>query len=385
MLRKIVCFLCLLVISGQALAQEAAKPLAGAINRRFTLVSEDGEYSLRLTGRVHYKGQFPVSGPADESNDTYMQLRRIRTGVEGKLARHYEFKIEYDFGRGSAVLTDGYLGLTHFKTASLRMGRYKAPFSGEELTSSNSIRFVERSMINRFAPSRQIGTSLHGKSVNFGYMAGIFEGAVTGEWLFAGRASVSANKFTIGANALSENNEGSSSLIDFRSGQGTRWYRYHGDVVSNGSRMQVGADVGYWGTPLHFVGEVVMASQDVALEDESKSLSHTGFTVQAGYVLTGENATHSGVTPKRDFDPANGGMGAFELVARYSQITPDEEAMDFARSGSVKGASELTMGLNWYMSRHTKLMLNFVQTSFDGEIGGDASESGILMRMQLNY
>jgi phosphate-selective porin OprO and OprP len=381
-----VLFACALLMCGQGILQSAtAEPLAGVMNRRFMLVSEDGDYTMRLTGRVHYKGQFAMDGPASDANDSYMQLRRIRTGVEGRLAKHYQYKIEYDFGRNSAVLTDGFLGLTHFDGANIRMGRFKVPFGAEELVSSNSIRFVERSMINRFAPSRRIGMDLRGKSGNFGYQAGMFDGTMAGEWVFAGRFTLGIEKFTIGANALTENNEGASSLIDFRSGHGTRWWGYHGDLVSDGSRMQLGFDLGFWGTPFHFFGEYNLGEQDVALEGESKALTHTGFTVQAGFVLTGENATVGGVTPRRDFDPATGGSGAFELMARYSQITTDDDAMDFARSGSVKSASEITAGLNWYMSRHTKLMLNYVYTSFDSPVSGSDSESGVLLRMQLNY
>jgi phosphate-selective porin OprO and OprP len=377
---------CALLLCGQGLVASAqADPLAGAVDRRFILRSADGEYTMRLTGRVHFKGQFPLDGPASDADDSYLQLRRIRTGVEGKLAKYYQYKIEYDFGRDSAVLTDGYLGLTHFGGANLRMGRYKVPFSVEELTSSNSIRFVERSLINRFAPSRMIGASVIGSSGNVGYHLGAFDGAVDGSYLFAGRLTLDVEKVTIGFNALSEDNEGSGSLLDFRSGHGTRWYRYDADLVSGGSRTQIGADVGFWGAPFHFQGEFVMGDQDVVLDEAGRSLGHTGFTVQAGYVLTGEKASVGGVTPARDFDREKGGKGAFELMARYSQITTDDAAMDFARSGSVRSASEITAGLNWYMSRHAKLVLNYVHTSFDSEVAGSDGESGVLVRMQLNY
>lgn len=398
MVRRMGVVLCVgvLLMCTQDLARATTdKPLAGVMSRRFMLVSEDGAYSMRLTGRVHFKGQFPMSGPASEADASYLELRRVRTGVEGRLAGYYDYKIEYDFGRGGSVLTDGFLGLTHFDAANIRMGRYKVPFSAEELTSSNSIRFVERSMINRFAPSRMIGISVLGKSGNFSYMAGAFDGAVDGKFLLAGRLTLGVDKFTVGANVLGEDNEGSSALPDLRSGQGTRWYRYHADAVSDGSRTQFGGDLSYWGTPFSFVAELLMGKQDVAMEltqgdppaveKRAESLGHMGFMVQAGYVLTGENAAMSGVTPARDFDPATGGMGAFELVARYSQITPDDDAMAFARSGSVETASEITAGVNWYMSRHARLMLNYVQTSFDSEIDGDKSESGVLLRMQLNY
>lgn len=366
-------------------AKTPAKPLAGALNRRFMLVSEDGDYSMRLTARVHFKGQFPLTGPTDVNNNEYLELRRIRTGFEGKLAKYYEYKIEYDFGRSSAALTDGYLGLTHFGAASFRMGRYKVPFSVEELTSSNSIRFVERSMLNRFAPSRQIGASMHGKSGDFGYMAGAFNGAVSSKYLLAGRATLNVDAVTFGVNALTESNRGAVLPLDFRTDFGTRWFRYHADARSGGSRTQYGGDVSYWGGPLGVVAEYLIGEQDVALSGTNKSLSHAGWYVQASYVLTGEKATVAGVNPAKDFDPSAGGAGAFELVARFAKIDADDDGLDFATSASVKSASAVTAGVNWYMSRHTKLVLNYVHTSFDSEFEGEKSEGGILARVQLNY
>ncbi len=358
--------------------------LAGVINRRFTLRSEDGDYSMSFRGRVHFKGQFPMSGPADAADNEYLQLRRIRTCVEGVLAQHYEYKIEYDFGRGSAGLTDGFLGLTHFDNAKIRMGRFKVPFMVEELTSSNSIRFVERSMLARFAPSRQIGINVRGGGSGFNYVAGVFDGAVNGEYMVAGRITMGAGNFRLGANALSENNEGSSSLLDFRTELGTRWFQYDGATRSDGSRTQFGADISYWGTPFGFVAEYIMGKQDVAYETRTASLTNHGWYVQASYVLTGENASAGGVTPANDFVPGSG-MGAFEIALRYASLSTDSDAHHFASSSSVESATAITAGLNWYMSRHAKFMLNYIHTAFDEKIGGDKSESGILFRMQLSF
>jgi phosphate-selective porin OprO and OprP len=359
--------------------------LAGVINRRFILKSQDGDYSMRLRGRVHFKGQFPMSGPADAASNEYLQLRRIRTGVEGVLAKYYEYKIEYDFGRGDAGLTDGFLGLTHFDNAKIRMGRFKVPFMAEELTSSNSIRFVERSMLARFAPSRQIGINVRGGGSGFDYVVGVFDGAVDGEYLYAGRVTMGTGNFRIGANALSENNDGSSSLLNLRTEFGTRWFQYDSDTRSDGSRTQFGADLSFWGTPFGFVAEYVMGKQDVAHPDRTGSLTNQGWYVQASYVLTGEKASSGGVTPSNDFVPGSGGLGAFEIAVRYASLSTDSDAHHFASSSSVESASAITAGLNWYMSRHAKFVLNYIHTTFDEKIGGDKSESGILFRTQYSF
>ncbi|MEI2420610.1 porin, partial [Arthrospira platensis SPKY2] len=97
-------------------------------------------------------------------------------------------------------------------------------------------------------------------------------------------------------------------------------------------------------------------------------MTHSGWYVQTSYVLTGENATSSGVTPAKDFVPGTGGMGAFEVALRYASLSTDSDAHHFATSSSVESASAITAGLNWYMSRHAKFMLNYIHTTFDEKI-----------------
>ena len=57
-------------------------------------------------------------------------------------------------------------------------------------------------------------------------------------------------------------------------------------------------------------------------------------------------------------------------------------------NSSAKRATEWSVGLNWYLNRWVKLVLNYERTSFDGGAlnGKDRTdEGGILTRLQVAY
>ena len=89
------------------------------------------------------------------------------------------------------------------------------------------------------------------------------------------------------------------------------------------------------------------------------------------YVLTGEDASYKGVSPKNNFDPRNGKWGAFEVALRGSEINAGQEVFDegFANPDNFASeVSEITAGVNWYLNKNVKFQLNYTRTSFDREV-----------------
>src|SRR5690606_16846510 len=102
-------------------------------------------------------------------------------------------------------------------------------------------------------------------------------------------------------------------------------------------------------------------------------------SLTGSWVVTGEKASHRGVKPNRPFAPgAEGGWGAFELVARYGELDVDDAAFPlFALpSASASEASAWALGLNWYLTGHLKLAASYGHTSFTGggPGGGDRQD-----------
>ena len=96
------------------------------------------------------------------------------------------------------------------------------------------------------------------------------------------------------------------------------------------------------------------------------------------YVVTGENASYNGVTPRYDLDPSLGHWGAFELAGRYDQLKLDPSIFSENFANLNTSASEATtwaVGINWYLNRNAKVVFDFEQTKFDrGAVNGEQTD-----------
>ncbi len=102
-----------------------------------------------------------------------------------------------------------------------------------------------------------------------------------------------------------------------------------------------------------------------------------GFYLYGSYFLTGEHRNYgerSGtffrLQPKQNFRPRQGGWGALEVGARVSFIDMND--------GAIKGGKEanFTAGLNWYFTKNTRLMFNYVRAYVKDRRTPPAVDSG---------
>ena len=109
------------------------------------------------------------------------EFRRARIYLSGTIYNNIDFKMEYDFAAGGRPsFTDVFVELKEIPVAgNFRVGHFKEPFSLEELTSSNYITFMERSLPNVFAPARNTGMMLHNTLADkrMTWAAGVFRNA----------------------------------------------------------------------------------------------------------------------------------------------------------------------------------------------------------------
>jgi phosphate-selective porin OprO/OprP len=154
---------------------------------RFTFSSPDGENSIRLTGRVHadYRTLDDKFDYTERNNTNFgfadrdtasiadgFELRRARVGFSGFVYRDIGFEAVFNGVGGAPVVDTAFVNYGFNKKAQVRFGRFKQPFSLEELTSSNDIDFAERSYVNQNnVPGKKLGVMLHGEP-----MTGVFYG-----------------------------------------------------------------------------------------------------------------------------------------------------------------------------------------------------------------
>jgi sulfate transport system substrate-binding protein len=135
-------------------------------------------------------------------------------------------------------------------------------------------------------------------------------------------------------------------------------------------RLRISPQFNYYWGPFGMMGEYVVSQNTVGRQPGARTTPDVqSWQLTASWVLTGENASFNGVSPRRPFSPSGGGLGAFEVAARFGQLWVPDEVFDkgFANpQTSARTATEAAIGVNWYLNRWLKLVVNYDRTWFDG-------------------
>ena len=306
------------------------------------------------------------------------EFRAARMYVEGQVAPNVAFKAEYDFAGGDADFKDVYIEFKKLPLVNrLRIGHFKEPLSLEEQTSARFTTFMERALPNALVPARNTGFMVKGTALDdaFAWAIGAFRdtddfGNGFGESEYNVTARVTGTPYYAdeGAKLLHlgfgySHQFRSADLISFESTPESHITPI--DYVGTGDFPTDGVDIFnpemalVYG-PASLQGEYVLSQVDVA-----STANLYGFYVQGSYFLTGEHRNYvrsSGrfdrIRPESDFTPS-GGMGAWELAARWSQL----DLVDHTVSGGE--LKDFTAGINWYLNPFTRIMFNYVLADLD--------------------
>ena len=118
-----------------------------------------------------------------------------------------------------------------------------------------------------------------------------------------------------------------------------------------------------------------------------------GWYTFLSYSLTGEQHPYDPATASfRNLRPAKplgspGGWGAWEVLARYSNIDLDYQPFAAAASGGIPGGQQdvWTIGLNWYPNNAIKFQLNYnnIQVNHINAPANDISANAVMLRSQI--
>jgi len=390
----------------QQQADEAAQkakqaPSVTAGEDGFALKSADGNFVLRLRGYAQADGRFYFQDRHNNGTDTFL-LRRVRPILEGTVYRDFDFRIMPDFGNGSTVLQDAYVEWHYWPWLKVRAGKYKVPVGLEWLQQDMWTSFTERGLPTDLVPQRDVGLQLSGDL--FGgavtYAAGVFNGVVDGGIADldtsdskdgAARIFIQPFKNTdieplkglgFGAGGTIGNQQFTSTSTNLPSyktpGQNT-FFSYRSGVAPDGLEYRLSPQGYYYWGPLGFLAEYVIADQQLRDGTLHQYVHNSAWQTEVSFVLTGENATYNGVTPRHPFDLSKGGWGAFEFVGRYGDLHVDPRAFNQNPTASglrfaspitaAQEAREWAVGLNWYLNKNIKLVLDYDVTAFDGGAG----------------
>ena len=136
-----------------------------------------------------------------------------------------------------------------------------------------------------------------------------------------------------------------------------------GDIDASGSGT-LGAEVSWVDGPVNLQAEYLHSWVG---ESGGDLLNFGGFYVSASWFLTGETRPYdrksgafSRVVPRKNFEFANAGWGAFEVAVRYSYTNLTDGNVQGGRLGM------LMTGVNWYPRPQVKWMLITASAGFTG-------------------
>ncbi len=416
------------IVNEDVATKQKAAPIVTASDKGFGIKSADGQFEYKLRGLVHFDYRnFDGSAPASTIYDGFL-ARRIRPTFEGTVFGKYGFRLTPEFaesGDGSSTsgisqnktrVIDAYLDARFDPTYSFRFGKFK-PFVGlERLQGGSDIKFIERSYVsNNILPNRDFGLSLYGEALDkkLTYAIGYFNGVKDGGENFTSQdennhkdfaARVFSTPFAGTDSALAglgvgiagtwSQDSNSNSLGSYKtSGQAYNFFAYTGSR-SNGRRERIAPQAYYYNGPLGIIAEYAAVKQDISntAGTTTANVTNSAWQIAGSYLLTGEDASFKGVKPYNPFKSgAEGGWGAFELVARYQENNIDRDAVTFANTtnGYALGAKTWGVGVNWYLNEASRFSLNVERTKFSDVRTGTVllgdTENFAVARYQLAF
>ena len=404
--------------ASDAKAKEAPRITVG--NTGLSVGSGDSNFVFQLHGVLQTDNRTFFNdkdnhGKSIQGNDGFL-LRRARPIFSGTVYKDFDFVFVPDFGGSSVQIFDAYLNYRYAPWLQVRGGKFKTPVGLEQLQSDQYTFFNERALPTDLVPNRDVGFMLWGDVADgkLSYAAGVFNGVGDGRNSansdfedhreFAGRLFLQPFKGTgvtplqgLGFGVAGSWGNTSSNVTGLPSALLTdgqqQLFAYTNNVVANGEHWRLSPQGYYYWGPLGLLGEYVISDQKVSKGATSARLENTAWQVAGTWVLTGEDATYNGVTPKNPFDPRAGHWGAVQLVARYADLNVDNKAFPiFANPAtSASEAKAWAVGLDWCLNRNIRISSSFSRTTFEGNINRNSAtvvrqpEEVLFTRLQLAF
>ena len=192
------------------------------------------------------------------------------------------------------------------------------------------------------------------------------------------------------------------------------WFQFNSGVRADGIRNRWSPELVYFFGPFGFASQYYHENQEIrpaSIGPGSRflvDLPFDGYYFLATCLLTGEERTTFSmpVTPLRPYEPLHpfAGPGAWELVARMSRLVMGDEvfkafpagggtAVRLANPvGNSPGATEMTLGFNWYLNAWVRAQFNWEHAWFDdpvrlapGPQGLLSHQDSLIMRFQVIF
>lgn len=408
--------------SAQARLAAPEQPKTAFTNNRLSVTSADGRASLAVRAIVQMDAAHYAQDPAgpldsdfrrgsvgatanretdaarDLSDGAY--LRRARFGVEGTIARSFNYRFVMELGgagtEGPTRVNDAWIAYTGFAPFTLQLGAYAPPANMADGTTPDDLLFIER------PSSAELQRTLGGADGRFGLGIRGSGARWMGALTLTGRAVNDAEVFDaqnalvgrvggliatgkdynvhLGANStyvIHPPDQGPSAASNR---YGLR-FRDRPELRVDSTRFidtgTIDADHAA-ATGIEFAANwknwLVQAENTwIKVERRASALSNprfSGYYIEGSWVLTGEshryNPVNGSYQSPRAFVPfdGHGGWGAWELALRYSRADLNYHAGDAgvaAPDDGIRGGLQAITagGINWYPNPSLRFLLDY--------------------------
>lgn len=424
---------------------------------RPSICTPDGLNCIALTGRMHfdvggYSYHPNTAATVPQNLDNGVNARRARFGVLGTFMGDWNYALVYDFGGSSDGLPPvasaplsgiqaASLGYSGFKPLTVEGGYMDVPYTLEEATSSNDIMFMELPSSQVIASNIAAGNfrsafGIRGNDDRFwagAYLTGPTSGTTH---VAAPTATAVGSPGTLGSPGFSEQ-MGGFGRVAYQLWQDKTFSVHIGgdaeflikppgtnaltlsdrpelridptSILSTGSitnvaRAQVySAEAAAGVGSLYFQGEYFWFNVDRTLG--MPSLRFNGGYAEASWTITGESrkynpgtGSYAGIVPDHPVSLTAGEWGAWEIAARYSYMNLNDifiSGIPTSVTRGVGGGAQTisAVGVNWYVNRNIRFMLDYLHGAED-KFSGAAANAGaniganfdaVAMRTQIAF
>lgn len=368
--------------------------------------SNDQTFKFSVGGRVHYDAVFLHQNNSLDSifekTEDNVEVRRARLTFTGSINEALAYEFEFTFGETIryADMYFAFLNVPVFE--KLTVGHFREPFGMEELTSSNSIVFMERSLTSAFGPSRNTGIMLQKTFGNEKFRAFLGGFRVTDD---LGTDILGTGKHSLSARLAYTPFYDTSTNKAFHLGASTRFFRPEDkeytvktqnetnispDYISSTLLEDVsnvkllGFEMGYTIKDLFLQGEYIHSFAVQKTKDNvpgTEVYDYNSFYLMASYFLKGGQRRYnknsnrfSDISVQKRKEKGKLG-NAWEIAARISRINIASSEKD------IDHMTDATIGLNWYFNSNSRLMMNYVISVMPQDLFANSLQ----FRMQVSF
>ena len=390
----------------------------------FSFGSADSNFVAQLHAVIQTDTRTFFDAGNAKGEDGFL-LRRARPIFSGTVFHDYDFMFVPDFGGSTVQIPDAYVTYRYAPEFQVQVGKQKSPVGLEHLQSDRDIWFNERSLATDLVPNRDLGVLLKGDlfSGAISYAAGVFDGAsdyngtTTNTYsqndpAFVARlffqpwknSDVNALRglgFGVGGSYELDNpntNYATGLTPGYTTDGQQKFFTYNKGVFADGKHWRVAPQASYFYGPFGLLGEYTVTDQRISNGKNVTSVNNNAWEISGSWLLTGEDASYTAITPQHNFDPRVNHWGAFQVVSRYAELNVDDNVFTSGLASSktsADGAQAWAVGLNWYLNKNIRADLSFSHTTFNGYTGGTPtagnyvvsaqSESTLFTRIQLAF